>query len=113
MRIVWLFLAVSAISAPVPDTQSPRIPPPVYSAQSILPSGASHPGPLAPGRLASIYGERLGPETACAGSADPGYRETPNPLRPNQTLIETQVFPKRLCDTEVKVGGIAAGLLYI
>jgi hypothetical protein len=28
-------------------------------------------------------------------------------------MIETQVFPKRLCDTEVRVGGIAAGLLYV
>lgn len=113
MRLVWLFLAAAAISAPFPDPQSFEIAPPVYSAQTILPSGASDPGPLAPGMLASIYGERLGPETACSGSADPRHRETPNPLRPNQTLIETQVFPKRLCDTEVQVGGIAAGLLYV
>ena len=113
MSLVWLFLAAAAIGAPFPDPQRFEIAPPGYSAQTILPSGASDPGPLAPGMLASIYGERLGPETACSGSADSLHRETPSPLRPNQTPIETQVFPKRLCDTEVRVGGIAAGLLYV
>lgn len=113
VSIVWLCLAAVAISRPFADPQSFELAPPAYSARSILPSGASHPGPLAPGMLASIYGERLGPETACTGSADPRHRETPNSLRPNQTMVETQVFPKRLCDTEVRVGGVAAGLLYV
>ena len=113
MSLVWLFLSAAAIGAPFPDPLSFEIAPPEYSARTILPSGARDPGPLAPGMLASIFGERLGPETACSGSADPRHRETPNPLRPNQTAIETQVFPKRLCDTEVQVGGIAAGLLYV
>ncbi|MCP5109800.1 MAG: hypothetical protein GY953_03075, partial [bacterium] len=86
---------------------------PVYSAGGILPNGGREPAPLAPGMLVSIYGEHLGPEPACTGSADPQRQETPNPHRPNQTLVEIQVFPKRLCDTEVRVGGIAAGLLYV
>lgn len=30
-----------------------------YSARSIVPSGATGPAPLAPGRIASIYGEHL------------------------------------------------------
>ena len=113
MSLVWLFLAAAAISAPFPDPRSFEIAPPEYSARTILPSDARDPGPLAPGMLASIFGERLGPETGCTGSADLRHRETPNPLRPNQTAIETQVFPKRLCDTEVQVGGMAAGLLYV
>lgn len=61
----------------------------------------------------SIYGEHLGPEAACNGSADAHAREQPNPQRRNQTLIEIQVFPKKLCETEVRVGGVAAGLLYV
>ncbi len=85
----------------------------VYSAHTIVPSGATAPAPLAPGRIASIYGEHLGPATPCTGTADPLQRETPNPLRPNQTLIETQVFPISLCETEVHVGGASAGLLYV
>ena len=85
----------------------------VYSARSIVPNGHHEPAPLIPGRIASIYGEHLGPETPCTGPADPLRRETPNPLRPNQTLIETQVFPEKLCDTQVRVGGVPAGLLYV
>lgn len=86
---------------------------PAYSARTILPNGASQPSPLAPGMLVSIYGEHLGPERPCTGPADPSRRESPHPLRPHQTLVETQVFPTRLCDTEVRVGNIAAGLLYV
>jgi uncharacterized protein (TIGR03437 family) len=71
------------------------------------------PVPLAPGRIASIYGLALGPEQPCHGSPDPARRESPSPLRPRQTAIETQVFPARLCDTEVQVGGVAAGLSYV
>lgn len=106
---VLLFVAASVlIAAPPPQPKGPA-----YTAETILPSGLGKPAPLAPGMLASIFGERLGPATACTGSADPQRRETPNPLRPNQTLVETQVFPNRLCDTEVRVGGVAAGLLYV
>ena len=84
-----------------------------YSARSIVPTGAIPPAPLAPGRIASIYGEHLGPETPCTGSADPLRQEITNPRRPNQTLIEAQVFPVKLCDTQVQVGGVSAGLLYV
>lgn len=86
---------------------------PVYSAASIAPSGAMGPAPLGPGRVASIYGQNLGPAEPCLGSPDPNRRETPSSLRPNQTPIEMQVFPVKLCDTEVQVGGVAAGLLYV
>jgi len=113
VSLAWLFLGAAALSAPFPDPRGFEIAPPGYSARTILPSGARAPGPLAPGMLAEIYGERLGPETACSGSADPRQRESPSPLRPNQTLIETQVFPKRLCGAEVRAGGIAVGLLYV
>jgi hypothetical protein len=86
---------------------------PTYSSASIASSGATGPGPLAPGRVASIYGSHLGPIQPCQGSPDPNLRDVPNPLRPNQTTIETQVFPDNLCDTNVEVGGVAAGLLYV
>lgn len=88
-------------------------PTPSYSAVSIAPSGERRPGPLAPGRVATIYGRNLGPAEPCHGEPDPVRRETPNPSRPNQTDIETQIFPTRLCETEVQVGGLAAGLLYV
>ncbi|MCW5978450.1 MAG: hypothetical protein KIT09_10250 [Bryobacteraceae bacterium] len=86
---------------------------PAYSEATIIPSGGREPGPLAPGMLASIYGTNLGPSTPCHGTPEAERLETPNPQRPNQTAIERQVFPKRLCDTEVLIGGAAAGLLYV
>lgn len=63
--------------------------------------------------LASVYGQGLGPVQACHGTPDPRRRETPNPRRPHQTPLELQVLPKRLCEVEVRVGGIAAGLIYV
>jgi|GEM_PF-2152777 len=89
------------------------VPVPLYWTGSILPNGGSRPGELAPGRIVSIYGEHLGPEEPCSGSPDPNRFETPNPNRPHQARIETQVFPKQLCGVEVRVGGIPSGLLYV
>lgn len=86
---------------------------PEYSAASIAPSGESKAAPLAPGRMATVYGANLGPAQPCWGTADPRRRETPNPQRPNQTDVETRVFPSKLCDVEVQVGGVAAGLVYV
>lgn len=63
--------------------------------------------------MVSIYGLHLGPAQPCWGTADPSRRETPNPLRPNQTDVETKVFPAKLCDVEVQVSGTAAGLVYV
>jgi hypothetical protein len=115
-----ILLVISACSsqAPTPRSKSagvvqPEARTPAYSAQTIVPNGARDPGPLAPGMIASIYGERLGPDTPCSGSPVPGKLEAPNPLRPNQTTIERQAFPERLCETEVRVGGRPAGLLYV
>ncbi len=104
MNVFWLFFLAAIMSAA--DA-------PVYSALTIVPSGSREAAPHAPGRLASIYGQHLGAGAACNGAADPRYRETPNPSRLNQTPIETQVFPKRLCDVMVRVNGVPAGLLYV
>src|SRR5437016_3877945 len=101
---VYIFLAAICLNCAcsreprsTPAVQSAAAKPtaqaPTYSAASIVPSGAMQPAPLAPGRVASIYGAGLGPAQPCHGSPDPNRRETPNPLRPHQTLIETQVFP--------------------
>lgn len=86
---------------------------PSYSVAGIAPNGSTRPAPLAPGRIVSIYGQNLGPIKPCSGSADPIERETPSPHRPNQTLIETWIFPVTLCGVEVQVGGLNAGLLYV
>lgn len=97
-----------------PAQQSPPLAPaPFYTAAHIVPSGSAKASPLAPGRIATVYGEHLGPAQPCHGTPDPIARETANPLRPNQAVIETQVFPKRLCNSEVYVGGVRAGLLYV
>jgi len=112
-----LNLACSRVPKPAPTEKSlpeiSRLLTPKYSTAGIAPSGATATAPLAPGRLVSIYGANLGPTQPCHASPDPNRHETPNPRRPNQTLIERQVFPGRLCDTEVQVGGVAAGLLYV
>jgi uncharacterized protein (TIGR03437 family) len=99
--------------APTAVAKKPVLSKPEYSTASIAPSGESKPAPLAPGRMATVYGANLGPAQACWGTADPSRRETPNPQRPNQTDVETKVFPAKLCDAEVRVGGIAAGLVYV
>ena len=78
-----------------------------------MPSGGDRPIPLAPGLLITIYGSRLGPQTGCQGYADTQHRETPSPLRPRQMFDETLIYPKTLCDTQVFVGDIPAGLLYV
>src|SRR5687767_4404339 len=95
------------------DVKNSESPQPTYSTASIAASGTAGPSPLAPGRVASIYGMQLGPTEPCHGSADPNRRDAPNPLRPNQSIIETQIFPDKLCDTEVHVGGVPAGLMYV
>lgn len=87
--------------------------PPEYSSRTILADGAKEAAALAPGTIVSVYGYRLGPAVGCAGTAEAGRRQTASPLRPHQTPVELAVFPKRLCDVEVRVGGIAAGLLYV
>lgn len=111
-------MACSLVKSPPPAPQQEpagevAVGAPFYVAASILPDGGSRPAPLAPGMLMSIYGENLGPETACTGFLEPERTEAPSPLRPHQTRVERRVFPKRLCEAEVRVGGIAAGLLYV
>ena len=114
---ICLNLACSSDPRSAPGAKSPAGKPspqtPDYSAAGIAPSGATRPAPVAPGRIVSLFGRNLGPAGPCHASPDPNRRETPNPLRPNQTAIETQVLPTKLCDTEVRVGGVAAGLLYV
>ena len=84
---------------------------PSFRAERILAGDRSI--PLAPGLILSIYGEHLGPATACEGHADQQMRETPSLLRPRQNYLDTLVYPKQLCDTQVLVGGMPAGLLYV
>ncbi|MBK9171253.1 MAG: hypothetical protein IPM24_27885 [Bryobacterales bacterium] len=86
---------------------------PSYSAGTILPDGSREPAPVAPGLILSIYGTNLGPAVACGGDPHPTALQQPNPMRPDQAAVELRVFPTRLCETEVRVGGISAGLLYV
>src|SRR5690349_5855741 len=89
-----LMLACTRRSQQTADRSSTPAPPaPFYSEAHIVPGGSTKAAPLAPGRIVTIYGEHLGPAQPCQGSADPTKREPANPLRPHQTVIETQVFP--------------------
>jgi len=55
-----------------------------------------HPVPLAPGLILSIFGNNLGPATGCEGFHD-----------------EKGIYPTQVCRTQVLVGGIASGLLWV
>ena len=106
-------LVLAPLIAAFANGQTSAVMPPAFSASTVLADGVNVPSPLAPGMIVSIYGSHLGPVMACNGSPEPTLRESPNPRRPNQTLVETQVFPKSLCEVVVRVGGIAAGLLHV
>ena len=110
-RIGW-FAVAGLLASCGGSSQAPALPP-SYSAVSIVADGAKQTGPLGPGMLVSIYGTHLGPDATCIGKADPSKRETPSKLRPYQTPAERLVFPETLCECEVRVGGVAAGLLYV
>lgn len=102
--VLYFALSVSGLA---------QTPPPAFEANRVLPSDGDRAVPLAPGLLISIYGSHLGPATGCEGSADPRRRETPSPLLPDQMFVSTLIYPKELCDTQVLVGGVPAGLLYV
>jgi hypothetical protein len=63
--------------------------------------------------LVSIYGAHLGPATGCVGYADTQHRETPSPLIPDSTSVDTLIYPKELCGVQVLINGVAAGLLWV
>ncbi len=86
---------------------------PAYSIVSLIPAGKAQAEPLAPGKIMSLYGQHLGPETGCVGYYDPHRAETPNPARPKQSEAEKRIYTTQLCKTEVTVGGIRAGLLFV
>ena len=110
-RIGWITVA-GLIGSCGGRNETPPVPP-SYSAASIIADGAKQAGPLGPGMIVSIYGSHLGPDAPCVGQADPSKRETPSALRPYQTPAERLVFPETLCECEVRVGGVAAGMLYV
>ena len=99
-------LAALAVAAPA-QVEAP----PSFEARQVL-AGARQ-VPLAPGRILSVYGKNLGPVVGCTGQADPQRRETPNPLRPKQTDFETPIYPTVLCETQVFLAGMPAGVLYV
>lgn len=68
---------------------------------------------LVPGMNVTIYGTDLGPQVGCAGQADTTKKETPSPLRPNQSPVETLIYLKELCGVQVFVGAMPCGLLYV
>jgi len=93
------------------QTEPPAPSVPSFEAGRVL--FVDRPVPLAPGLILSIFGSNLGPTSSCQGNADTQHRATPSPLRPNQAFAEMLTYPKELCDTQVLVAGIPAGLLYV
>jgi len=65
-----------------------------------------------PGMLVSIYGTGLGPREGCIGQADAKKRETPNPLRPDQSFVETLIYPKELCGVQVMFGDTPSDMFF-
>jgi hypothetical protein len=63
--------------------------------------------------LVSIYGTDLGPQQGCIGQADTHATETPSPLLPDQSFVNTLIYPKELCGVRVMFGDTPAGLLYV
>lgn len=82
---------------------------PSFRAERVLPSNSARVTPLAPGMMVSIYGEDLGPESACQGQADP-HRFEPGP---GETLVSHLIYPTELCGVQMFVGDQPAGLLYV
>jgi hypothetical protein len=72
-------------------------PPPAFEESLVLPANSSRHLPLAPGMLVSIYGEHLGPQGSCKG----------------ERALNTSDFPTSLCETQVKLGDVDVGLLYV
>jgi len=108
--MMWRDLAVSMVCATfVAAARGQGIP--TFEAAHV--QLGNRPAPLAPGMFFSIYGANLGPTGGCEGHADPQNHEAPSPLRPTQSALETLIYPKELCDTQVWVGGNPAGLLYV
>jgi hypothetical protein len=95
--VVCLVLGCSREPRGAAPPSPPLDPPPFYPAAHIVPSGAQQAAALAPGRAVTIYGEHLGPAQPCVGA------------RPEPPAL----YPTRLCETEVHVGGVAAGLSYV
>jgi hypothetical protein len=88
-------------------------PPPEFVASGIA-RGDRAVEVLVPGAGMSIYGRHLGPaRSGCVGSADLQNRETPNPRAPDPRYIDTTVYPRELCGTQVFIGDQTAGLLYV
>lgn len=102
--------AILILSAGIARAQSGV---PAFRADRVLPSNGDRPAQLVPGMLVSIYGTDLGPSRSCLGQADKNKRETPSPLWPNQSLVETLIYPQELCGVQVMLGEIPTGLLYV
>ncbi|GAB4372212.1 MAG: hypothetical protein OHK0021_14680 [Bryobacter sp.] len=109
-----LFLLTACAKDPAPPVKpSPTVRVPEYTAAHVVPSGMRQAGPLAPGRIATLYGNFLGPQTPCSAQAHPQLRGSPHPARPVQAELETAHFPTGLCGVALMVDGHPAGLLYV
>src|ERR1035441_5982734 len=101
-------MAILILSVGIAQAQSGV---PTFRVDGVRPSGGDRPVQLLPGMLVSIYGTDLGPREGCTGQADTKKRETPSPLRPNQSPVETLIYPKELCGVQVFFGATLRGFL--
>src|ERR1700733_11486985 len=84
---VALFTAVASAQSEAPGAPS-------FEADRVL--YFDHPIPLAPGVILSIFGSNLGPSIGCQGDHD-----------------AKGIYQSELCDTQVFVGGVPLGLLWV
>jgi hypothetical protein len=109
---LWLLLAIGTGGVAGAQVGELPVAQPVFTAESIVPSNGIKPEPLLPGMFVTIYGQALGPASACVGEADRTRPVTPDRVLPNPGP-ETFLYPSSLCGVEVLVGADAAGLLYV
>jgi hypothetical protein len=79
----------------------------------VIPSFGEVPLMVAPGSLVSIYGSDLGPAEGCRGYGDQQHwDELPrdNPFHVWGRIVR---YPAALCDVQVMIGDIPAGLLWV
>ncbi len=90
--------------------QTPR---PTFRADRVIPSFGDTPLMLAPGMLVSIYGSYLGPAVGCQGYGDQQRVETLPADNPFGIWERMAIYPQRLCEVQVMIGDLAAGLTWV
>lgn len=86
---------------------------PTFRPDRVIPSFGDTPLMLAPGMLVSIYGSNLGPAEGCRGYGDQQHWDSLPADNPFGIWERIAIYPTTLCDVQVRIGGVAAGLTWV